>query len=108
MTATQYASIALSWRVIARGNIIFKPSETTPNNLIGRCWRNSLLLCIALNFPQLFSLACPNSLVYVLNIALPLCWHVYGPVWYRYMPATQNAMLWVGVLWHVSQTGLAS
>src|SRR4029434_5257756 len=34
MTATRYASIALSGRVVACGNIIFKPSETTPNILI--------------------------------------------------------------------------
>ena len=37
MTATRYASIALSGRVVAGGNSIFKLSETTPNNLIGRC-----------------------------------------------------------------------
>src|SRR4029434_7189382 len=39
MTATRYASIALSGRVVACGNSIFKLSETTPNNLIGRCRR---------------------------------------------------------------------
>ena len=33
MTATRYSSIALSGRVVACGNIIFKPSETTPNRL---------------------------------------------------------------------------
>src|SRR4029434_1119711 len=39
MTATRYASITLSGRVVAGGNSIFKLSETTPNILIGRCWK---------------------------------------------------------------------
>ena len=37
MTATRYASITLSGRVVTCGNSIFKLSETTPNILIGRC-----------------------------------------------------------------------
>lgn len=45
--------------------VIFKLSETTPNNPIGRCWRNSLLICIGLNFSKNVSLASCNSHIYV-------------------------------------------
>ena len=63
MTATRYACIALSGRVVACGNSIFKLSETTPNNLIGRCLEKSL---------QLLSVASPKTVVYVTMDWLPL------------------------------------
>src|SRR4029434_518719 len=72
MTATRYASIALSGHVVASGNSIFKPSETTPNNLIGRCREKSLLICIVFNFFQLLSVASPNTVCYVTMDWLPL------------------------------------
>src|SRR4029434_1396457 len=72
MTATRYASIALSRRVVACGNIIFKPSETTPNNLIGRCREKSLLICIGFNIFQHLSVASPKTVVYVTMDWLPL------------------------------------
>ena len=72
MTATRYASIALSGPVVACGNIIFKPSETTPNNLIGRCREKSLLICIGFNISQLLSVASPKTVVYVTMAWLPL------------------------------------
>src|SRR4029434_289404 len=91
MTATRYASITMSGRFVACGNSIFKLSETTPNNLIGRCRGKTLLICIGLNFPQLFSLATSKTVVYVTMDCLPLKlmgfritlpslrWHVYVP-----------------------------
>src|SRR4029434_132426 len=72
MTAPRYASIALSGRVVACGNSIFKLSETTPNNLIGRCRGKTLLICIRLNFHQLCSLATSKTVVYVTMDCLPL------------------------------------
>src|SRR4029434_7476271 len=72
MTATRYASIALSGRVVACGNIIFKPSETTQNNLIGRCREKSLLICIGFNIFQLLSVASHKTVVYVTMNWLPL------------------------------------
>src|SRR4029434_3031280 len=72
MTATRYASIVLSGRVVACGNIIFKPSETTPNNLIGRCREKSLLICIGFNISQILSVASPKTVVYVTMAWLPL------------------------------------
>src|SRR4029434_5249819 len=72
MTATRYASIALSGRVVACGNSIFKLSETTPNNLIGRCWEKSLLICIGLHFFQLLFVESPKTVVYVTMDWLPL------------------------------------
>src|SRR4029434_9449523 len=42
-----------------------KPSETTPNNFIGRCREKSLLICIGFNFFQLLSVASPKTVVYV-------------------------------------------
>src|SRR4029434_595660 len=72
MTATRYASIALSRRVVACGNIIFKPSETTPNNLIGRCREKSLLICIGFNIFQHLSVASPKTVVYVTMDWLPM------------------------------------
>src|SRR4029434_4109658 len=72
MTATRYASIALSGRVVSCGNIIFKSSETTPNNLIGRCREKSLLICIGFNIFQVLSVASPKAVVYVTMDWLPL------------------------------------
>src|SRR4029434_794386 len=72
MTATRYASITLSGRVVACGNSIFKLLETTPNNLIGRCRGKSLFICIGFNFFQLLSVASPNRVVYVTMDWLPL------------------------------------
>ena len=72
MTATRYASIALSGRVVACGNSIFKPSETTPNNLIGRCREKLLLICIGFNIFQLLSVASPTTVVYVTMDWLPV------------------------------------
>src|SRR4029434_8457737 len=71
MTATRYASIALSGRVVACGNIIFKPSETTPHNLIGRCRGKSLLICIGFHYFQLVSVVSPKTVVYVTMDWLP-------------------------------------
>src|SRR4029434_11250725 len=65
MTATRYASIALSGRVVACGNSIFKLSETTPNNLIGHCREKSLLICIGFNIFQLLSVTSPKTVGYV-------------------------------------------
>ena len=72
MTATRYASITLSGRVEACGNIIFKLSETTPNILIGRCGKKSLLICIGFNIFQLLSVPSPKTVVYVTVDWLPL------------------------------------
>src|SRR4029434_1122280 len=72
MTATRYASITLSVRVVACGNSIFKRSETTPNILIGRCGEKSLLICIGFNIFQLLSAASPKKVVYVTMDWLPL------------------------------------
>src|SRR4029434_11213767 len=81
MTVTRYASITLSGRVVACGNIIFKLSETTPNNVIGRCREKSLLICIGFNFFQLLSVASSKTVVYVTMDWLPLkCMDLEYPV----------------------------
>src|SRR4029434_3959552 len=72
LCGSRYASIAWSGRVVACGNLIFKPSETTPNNLIGRCREKSLLICIGFNIFQLLSVASPKPVVYVTMDWLPL------------------------------------
>src|SRR4029434_10554883 len=72
MTASRHASIALSGRVVVCGNSIFKRSETTPNNLIGRCREKSLLICIEFNISQLLLVASPKTVVYVTMDWLPL------------------------------------
>src|SRR4029434_5832957 len=72
MTATRYDSITLSGRVVACGNSIFKLSETTTNNLIGRCREKSLLICIGFNIFQLLSVVSPKTVVYITMDWLPL------------------------------------
>ena len=51
---------------------IFKPSEMTPKNLIGRCRVKSFLICIGFNFFQLLSAVSPKTVVYVRMDCLPL------------------------------------
>ena len=65
MTATRYASITLSGRVVACGNSITDWTSELVSNLIGRCREKSLLICIGFNFFQLLSVASPKTVVYV-------------------------------------------
>src|SRR4029434_3719256 len=71
MTATRYASIALSGRVVACGNSITDWTSELVSNLIGRC-REKSLICIGFNFFQLLSVASPKTVVYVTMYWLPL------------------------------------